>query len=176
MKRQGGFTLIELVVVIVILGILAATAAPKFMDLQKDARISAANGLAGAVKSAVSMTYSKAILAGKDKAESGSFICNSGAATAACDSTSAVNDSVALVYGRPAATENGILKAVDIEAAKDGTTPTKEWTYLAATGGIGIWQTGSAKVTSSTQGCGIFYEASASATAAPKVTVVTQDC
>lgn len=51
MKKSSGFTLIELVVVIVILGILAATAAPKFMDLQKDARISALNGLMGALKS-----------------------------------------------------------------------------------------------------------------------------
>ena len=38
MKKQGGFTLIELVVVIVILGILAVTAAPKFLNLQDDAK------------------------------------------------------------------------------------------------------------------------------------------
>ena len=48
MKRQSAFTLIELVVVIVILGILALTAAPKFMDLQSDVRISALKGLEGA--------------------------------------------------------------------------------------------------------------------------------
>ena len=181
MRRQNGFTLIELVVVIVILGILAATAAPKFMDLQKDARISAANGLAGAIKSAISMTYSKAILAGKDKAATGATICNSGAASASCTGT----DAVELAYGRPAATANGIINAIDIdaEAKPSGTTAsTKEWNYnaVAATGGnpagIGIWQVGSSEVSSATVGCGVYYEASASATTAPKVTVVTTDC
>ena len=182
MRRQNGFTLIELVVVIVILGILAATAAPKFMDLQKDARISAANGLAGAVKSAVSMTYSKAILAGKDKAATGSTICNSGAASASCTGT----DAVELAYGRPAATANGIINAIDIDAAESSATGAadKEWNYKAVAGsgttpgGIGIWQVGSSStvVSSATVGCGVYYEASASATAAPKVTVVTTDC
>ena len=55
MRNNKGFTLIELVVVIVILGILAATAAPKFMDLQKDAKTSAIHGLQGAVKSAANI-------------------------------------------------------------------------------------------------------------------------
>lgn len=50
MKRQGGFTLIELVVVIVILGILSVTAAPRFLNLQDDARDSAAQGLRGAME------------------------------------------------------------------------------------------------------------------------------
>ncbi|MDJ0807176.1 MAG: type II secretion system protein [Gammaproteobacteria bacterium] len=57
MKRQNGFTLIELVVVIVILGILAVTAAPKFIDLESDARGSAVEGVAGAAASAASINF-----------------------------------------------------------------------------------------------------------------------
>mgnify|MGYP001582377715 CR=1 FL=1 len=54
-KRQAGFTLIELVIVIVILGILAAAALPRFSDLSTDARVAAINGLAGSLRSAASI-------------------------------------------------------------------------------------------------------------------------
>ena len=54
---QRGFTLIELVVVIVVLGILAAFAVPKFMGLENQARVAAVNAMAGTLRSSASMAH-----------------------------------------------------------------------------------------------------------------------
>jgi MSHA pilin protein MshA len=65
MSKQKGFTLIELIIVIVILGILAVTAAPRFIDLQTDAKKSTLNGVKAALNSASQLVYAKAAINGQ---------------------------------------------------------------------------------------------------------------
>ena len=97
MKKQGGFTLIELVVVIVILGILAVTAAPRFLNLQDDAKNATLEGLAGAIQGASGIIYGKAAIAGLES--------TSGA-------VSAGNSNVETINGYPEATSAAIMAIV----------------------------------------------------------------
>lgn len=57
MRMQAGFTMIELIVVIVILGVLAATALPKFVNVRGNAESAALNGVAGTLGSAMSINH-----------------------------------------------------------------------------------------------------------------------
>jgi MSHA pilin protein MshA len=56
-SRQTGFTLIELIMVIVILGVLSAVAIPKYLDMKSDANQAAANGVAGALGAAAAVNF-----------------------------------------------------------------------------------------------------------------------
>ena len=97
MGNQKGFTLIELVVVIVILGILAAIAVPKFIDMQADARLSAVSGMAGAIQSASALAHAQALV--------------DGTTTGNVDMAGIV----AVIEGYPAATAAGIFAALNID-------------------------------------------------------------
>ena len=119
MKKQNGFTLIELVVVIIILGILAVTAAPKFINLQSDAKASTVKGLKAAIQGADSLIQSKSLIAGNES-------------VAVADGPTVIVDSadttVALNFGHATAVWTGsIANALDINAASSGTAT--EWLY-----------------------------------------------
>ncbi|ANP77635.1 MSHA pilin protein MshA [Vibrio crassostreae] len=112
MKRQGGFTLIELVVVIVILGILAVTAAPRFLNLQDDARTATLEGLRGAVAGAMGISYGKAAINGIEATTYTAFTDD--------DNPGTVVEGIAHSFGYPVAVndetanQGGIMQTLDV--------------------------------------------------------------
>lgn len=148
MRKHSGFTLVELVVVIVILGILAATALPRFINLTQDARVAAVNGMAGGIRSAVAVAQARYMATGTMTATTVNMIGNATPVD--------VNAGTGIPLGT-AAGIGGALQATD-GFAVDYTAPAAV-TFRPTNGGSATCQaayngtTGVVTVTASVAGC-----------------------
>jgi MSHA pilin protein MshA len=102
--NSHGFTLIELIIVIVILGVLAAVAAPKFVDVSSDARIASLESLEGSLRSASNLVNYKAIIENKTDCATDPTIEMVGA-------------TITLRCGYPCPHPSGIARTVDTDDA-----------------------------------------------------------
>lgn len=108
MKRQAGFTLIELIMVIVILGILAATAAPKFSNLRQESELAVFKGIRGAMETSATMAHGMWLAQGLNPS---SDILYTGTATA-------LPVYISMVFGYPSSGISGIFATLDLPAGK----------------------------------------------------------
>ena len=147
--KQSGFTLIELVIVIIVLGILAATAAPKFINLQSDARISALNGVKAALEGGATLTYSRAALDGLEQASNANLTVN--------------GNTVAIEFGYPAATQEAIEDVIDLSQ--------NDWAFGTSGALLTIEASGA-----TTTDCIVTYAAAADENNRPAIAVIDTGC
>jgi MSHA pilin protein MshA len=150
-SQSGGFTLIELVVVITILGILAAFAIPKFIALDSQARAATISGLAGSVNSAAALARSMSM------------------ATQSTTSVVMEGATVTLLNNYPDPSLAGIAAAVNSNNGATG-----DFTFTAGTGSTtaATWTKNGAPTPT---GCVVSYLAAAVGTT-PTVTITTTGC
>ncbi len=159
MKRKSGFTLVEMVVVIVLLGGLAATTVPKFAGLQKDARVSALKGAEAVLKGGANLVYSKALIERKDEL-----------GVAETPRVRLRHDEVTIVYGYPMASQDGIIRAAELADF--------DVEFIEASGGqpaSAVFTLASNRVTNS-RDCQVIYREPASLGSVPLIMASVSGC
>ena len=167
MRNQKGFTLIELIIVIVVLGILAVTAAPQFFNFSGDARESAVKGLKGNIQGAYQTVYAKAAIEGK------------------LGDSANLDSGIATVYGYPAATADGIAAAASLGSNNEdwvfaiggtsSTNTTADVFYIAPAGFSGLNASSTAEDIYATS-CYVSYANATDANTPPVVSIDVSSC
>ncbi|RUO62427.1 prepilin-type N-terminal cleavage/methylation domain-containing protein [Pseudidiomarina insulisalsae] len=161
MKRQQGFTLIELIIVIVVLGILAVTAAPQFINFSSDARESTVKGAQASIQGAMQLVYARSLVNGTEDL-SGQTVSTEGG-------------DVDVEFGYPAAAVGGIDEAAGLSSA--------DWTRYDSTdsGDLTANQAafapeGTTPSFDGTDSCHVLYTEAANADTAATVSVNVAGC
>lgn len=164
-NQQAGFTLIELIMVIVILGILSAFALPRFADLGGEARTSSINAVAGSLRSAANISHAQQLASGATLGTS----------------VSLEGQTVTMVNGYPTADAAGVTVAAQVSAGTQAQYDAGSVDYVVSGGAAA---TGGSTITYALQtNCSVTYTAATAATdntapitAAPAVVTTVTGC